>query len=56
MKNALIDAPAEVVWQLLSDLPGFASWNPFIREARGTAQVGTVAIAPTHRQPQLYAR
>jgi polyketide cyclase/dehydrase/lipid transport protein len=33
--EAEIQAPASVVWELLSDLPGYASWNPWIIEAHG---------------------
>jgi hypothetical protein len=35
-----IDAPPEVVWSILTDLPRFGEWNPFIREARGTLEPG----------------
>jgi hypothetical protein len=35
-----IDAPAEAVWSVLTDLENFHIWNPFIRSARGTTEVG----------------
>jgi hypothetical protein len=44
-----IDAPAEVVWKVLTDLPRFGEWNPFIREAVGIIAPGerlTVRLKP----------
>ncbi|MEV4410758.1 SRPBCC domain-containing protein [Catellatospora sp. NPDC049609] len=44
-----INATPEVVWQVLSDLPRWAAWNPFIVNASGTAAVGeklTLRMAP----------
>jgi hypothetical protein len=35
-----IEAPPEQVWAHLVDLPAYASWNPFITSARGSAVVG----------------
>jgi hypothetical protein len=35
-----IQAPAEVVWQLLTDFDHLAEWNPFMRRASGRLQVG----------------
>ena len=36
-----INAPAERVWQLLTDFADYPQWNPFIREATGEAKVGS---------------
>ncbi len=53
--DAAIDiaAPSERVWELISDLAGYARWNPFIVRASGELVVGgrlhiTIA-APGHR-------
>ena len=35
-----IEAPAEAVWSVLTDLAQFKHWNPFIRDARGPTDVG----------------
>ncbi|MBL0218586.1 MAG: SRPBCC domain-containing protein [Myxococcales bacterium] len=35
-----IEAPAEAVWAVLTELEQFGSWNPFIRDAHGSTEVG----------------
>lgn len=35
-----IAAPARVVWSVLTDLRRFGDWNPFIRAATGSTDVG----------------
>ena len=35
-----IDAPAEIVWDVLMDLERYSEWNPFIIESSGRAAVG----------------
>lgn len=35
-----IDAPASVVWQVLTDLPRYREWNPFTVRVESTLQIG----------------
>jgi hypothetical protein len=35
-----IDAPASVVWEILTDLPRYKEWNPFCVEAESTLEMG----------------
>lgn len=35
-----INAPAETVWEILTDLEKYREWNPFIRESAGKAVLG----------------
>ncbi len=35
-----LDGPVEQIWQTLTDLDGYADWNPFITAAAGVVSVG----------------
>src|SRR5216684_8210040 len=35
-----IEAPAEMVWQVLTDFAKFPEWNPFIRQMSGEVRTG----------------
>ncbi len=35
-----IEAPAERVWQILTDFTSYPEWNPFVRRISGEAQEG----------------
>lgn len=37
-----IQAPDEIVWEILSDIPGWASWNPLYPRAEGVIRIGDV--------------
>lgn len=39
-KTLDINAPAEVVWEVISDLARYPEWNPFCLECRSTLQPG----------------
>jgi hypothetical protein len=44
-----IQAPAEVIWEILADIPGWETWNPLYPKAEGALRIGealtlTVAI------------
>ena len=35
-----VQAPADVIWPILSDLPSWAEWNPLYPAARGEIHIG----------------
>jgi hypothetical protein len=35
-----IQAPDEIVWELLADIPGWAAWNPLYPRAEGEIRIG----------------
>lgn len=39
-----IDAPPEVVWQVLTEFDAYEDWNPWIIEAEGGAEVGDEVV------------
>jgi hypothetical protein len=36
-----INAPAQLVWQILTDFKSYPEWNPFIRKISGEAKTGS---------------
>src|SRR4051812_6314521 len=51
-----IKAPAEVVWEILADLPAWKDWNPLYPEARGVVGFGellTLTLALPEQKPQV---
>jgi len=44
-----VDAPAELLWQVVSDLPAYSEWNPFVVRCRSSLVVGS----PITMQVQL---
>jgi hypothetical protein len=52
-----IQAPARKIWEVLTDLPRFAEWNPFIRAASGKPAVGAkvkVSVRPWPALPLVF--
>ncbi|HXG27318.1 MAG TPA: SRPBCC domain-containing protein [Nevskiales bacterium] len=39
-KTVDIDAPADVVWEVLTDLPRYGEWNPFVLECQSSLKPG----------------
>lgn len=50
-----IDASASRVWSVLCDLEHYGEWNPWVRNARGQLDVGTVLelqVSPPDTDPE----
>lgn len=52
-----IDAPASLVWEVITDLPRYGAWNPFVVSAVSSLSVGDpiamhVRVLPFVAQPQ----
>jgi hypothetical protein len=52
-----IDAPSALVWEVLTDLPRYGEWNPFVVECQSTLREGDpiamrVQIFDSFAQPQ----
>lgn len=56
--EVVINAPAAVVWDILTDFDRYGEWNPFIPEISGTLIPGavlTVTIQPPDKKPTRFA-
>jgi hypothetical protein len=54
-----IDATAERVWEVITDLPGYAEWNPFVTAAEGVFVVGdrvSMSVPPVNAFVQANLR
>ncbi|WP_327351311.1 SRPBCC domain-containing protein [Streptomyces sp. NBC_01304] len=52
-----IDADPARVWEILTDLPAYADWNPFIREAAGDPAEGArlnLRMFPAKGRPMTF--
>ena len=52
-----LDAPPQQVWEVLTDTPAHADWNPFITRMDGDLEVGRrieVRIAPPGGKPMTF--
>lgn len=58
-RSVEIDAPAEVVWQVLTDGASYGEWNPFVTECSSTFEPGSpidmkvVLIGPPKKQREF---
>lgn len=51
-RTVTIDAPAELVWEVISDLPRYPEWNPFCLRCESTLEPG----APIDMTVKLMAK
>jgi len=52
-----IDAPADIVWKVLTDFHSYPDWNPFIRSFDVLPEPGrqfSVTIQPTGKKPMTF--
>lgn len=47
--NLEVDAPPELVWEVITDLDRYGQWNPFVHECRSTLKPGD----PIHMVVQI---
>lgn len=43
-----VQAPAEVVWEVVSDFESWKDWNPLHRKAEGQLKIGTILTLEQH--------
>jgi hypothetical protein len=43
-----VEAPPEVVWQVITDLPRYGEWNPFVVACRSSLVVGDPIVMRVH--------
>lgn len=56
-----VNAPPETVWEVITDLPRYGEWNPFVRACRSTLKPGDplqmeVRLGNTTRQEEEVIR
>lgn len=43
--SIVINAPAKLVWEILTDFEQYPQWNPFIKSIKGDVKVGSKIVA-----------
>lgn len=43
-----VQAPAEIVWEVVSEFESWTHWNPLYRRAEGQMKIGTVLVLEQH--------
>jgi hypothetical protein len=49
-ETVTIEAPASIVWEILTDMPRYGEWNPYCFSAKSTLEMG----APVHMKLNSY--
>ena len=53
--DIVVDAPPQIVWAHLVDLPRYEQWNPFIRTASGTIAMNeSITVTPDMGEGWIY--